>query len=79
MRTVPKIHKNHPQDELFASQFSLCLVKGQKSAWRKDLPALAQFGRKMRGISCNEAFRLPGNGCLKEGFVVRIRKRVTEW
>ena len=32
----------------------------------------------MRGISGNEAFRLSGNGYFKEGFVIRIRQRVTE-
>ena len=57
---------------------ALRLVKSQKSARRKDLPALTQPDRKMRSVSGNEAFRLSGNGHFKEGFVARIRQRVTE-
>jgi len=56
----------------------LRFVKSQEAAWRKDLPALTQFGRKMRDVSRNEAFRLSGKGYFKEGFVVRIRQRVKE-
>ena len=63
---------------LFVFEFFLRFVKSQEFAWRKDLPALTQLGRKMRGVSGNEAFRLSGNGYFKEGFVVRIRQRVAE-
>ena len=76
--------KNHwatrdsSKNDLFGFKFFLRFVKSQKSAWRKDLPSLTQFGRKMRNISSNEAFRLSNNGCFKECFVVRVRQRVTE-
>jgi hypothetical protein len=52
--------------------FLLLLVKSQKIARRKCLDPLTQFGRKMRVITCYEAYLLNGNGDLEKGLVARV-------
>ena len=64
---------------LGAFLFLLLPVKNQKIAWRKYLDPLTQFGRKMRVITCNEAYRLPSNGNLEKGLVAWVRQRIGKW
>ena len=52
--------------------FLLVPVKSQKIARRKYLDPLTQFGKKMRVLIFNEAYRLDGNGYLEKGLVARV-------
>jgi hypothetical protein len=64
---------------LGAFLYLLLPVKSQKIAQRKNLDPLTQFGGKMRVITCNEAYRLTGNGYLEKGLVAGVGERVGKW
>jgi len=85
---APKEGTSTSDSRLFAARFSgwlrafpflLFPVKDQEIPWRKHFDSLTQFGRKMRVIACNQAYRLTGIGNFTKWLVAWVRQRVGKW